>query len=155
MKKKGASKLVNTVLLIAFIVALLLIVFLWGKNYMEELAQKRGTIAKKELECNDVKLSIYDFTQTSPGKISITLENKGTKTIHKLTFRAIGSKKIQPIKLNDAYASLGASQMEKFENLEFVESDVGILQKIEAVPWLKVVDGTYIPCTSQKVTRTI
>ena len=153
MKKKGASKLVNTVLLVAFIVALLLIVFLWGKNYMEELAQKKGETAKKELECGEVIFSIYDFAQTGPGELSITLENKGTRDIYKSTFRIIGSKKTQPIELKGT--GLEVSQMKKFENLEFVESDVGELQEIEAIPWLRVAAGKYIPCTKQKVTRTI
>jgi hypothetical protein len=155
MNKKGASKFVNTIILIAFIIALLIIVFLWGKNYLEELAQKRGAIAKKELECQDVKLSIYDFAQTGPGSLSITLENKGTKQLYKFTFRIIGSRKIQPIEITNLDARLGTSQIKKFEDIAFIESDIGELQKVEVIPWLRVVARKYIPCTKQKVTRTV
>ena len=154
MNKKGASKFVNTVLLIAFIVSLLIIIFLWGKTYIEELAQKRGAIAEKELECQDVKISIYSFAQTGPGKLSITLENKGIKVLHKFTLRIIGSKKTQSIELKGIDARLDISQIKKFENLEFVESDVGEIKKIEAIPWLKVAPEKYIPCAKQKVIRT-
>jgi len=155
MDRKGASKLVNTVLLIAFVIALLIIVFLWGKGYMEELAQKRGLIAKKELECQDVELFFYDFIQTGPGNLSIILENKGKKDVHKLMFRIIGEKKVQPIEISGGDAFLGKSQIRKYDGLIFVESDIGKLEKVEAIPWLKVTISKYIPCTDKKIAREI
>lgn len=152
MNKKGASKFINTVLLVVFVIALLIIVFLWSKNYLEELAQKRGAIAKKELECQDAEVSIYDFAQTGPGNLSITMENKGTKKIYKFTIRVIGTKDTQSI---EKIGVLDSSEMKKFENLIFVEEEVGEIQKIEVIPWLKVAAGKYIPCKKQKVGRAI
>jgi len=148
MNKRGASRLVNTIILIAFIIALIIIAILWAKNYLEELAYKRGEIAKKQIECKAVDLSIYDIDQQGFGKLSITLNNKGTRDINKLSFRIKGD----VMQVNNTIQTLNSSRMEVFI-IPYVQSDVGAVKEIEVIPWIRIVPGKYIPCSEKTVIR--
>ncbi len=54
MKKKGISPVVATILLIAIVIILALIVFLWAKGFIQESIQKKGMSADQA--CDEINL---------------------------------------------------------------------------------------------------
>ena len=145
VNKKGISPLIATVLLIGFVIAIILIVLLWGKNYIEELAQKRGALAEKQQECTKVDLTIAKACWRGT-TAEVAIRNKASIPVHKFVFRAVG-KVGEPVEKNEKLGSLET----KAYNLEF-SSEIGKINTMDIIPYLKVAFGRYIPCSKQKIT---
>lgn len=99
MKKRGISPLVATVLLVGFVVAVALIVFLWGRNFLQEKAEKEGALGQAQIECNSVEIEIKDI-----GAAENSVVNVGSTTIDGFIIRRGGTganvvieKKIDPL----------------------------------------------------------
>ena len=145
INKKGISPLIATVLLIGFVIAVILLIVLWGKNYIEELAEKRGALAEKQQECLQVELDVLKACWAGT-EADIVVRNKADVPIHKFVFRAIG-KTGEPVEVREPLGGLET----KSYNFQF-STDVGVVNNIEIIPHLKVALGHYVPCSKQSVT---
>lgn len=81
--KKGISPVVATVLLIAMVVVLGLIIFMWFRGFTQEAVTKFDT--NIEIVCNDV---VFESSY-SEGTLSII--NTGNIPIHRMNIKSIGS----------------------------------------------------------------
>jgi flagellin-like protein len=60
IKRKGVSPVVATIILIAIVIVLALIIFLWARGFVAEKAQKFGRAV--ELSCDDVDMEVGIFS---------------------------------------------------------------------------------------------
>ncbi|MBL7100980.1 MAG: hypothetical protein ISS23_03445 [Nanoarchaeota archaeon] len=145
VSKKGISPLVSTILLIGFVIAIILLIVLWGKNYIEELAQKKGALAEKQHECTKIQLGVVKSCWRGT-TAEVAIKNKADLPVHKFVFRAVGAMG-EPV---EKMERLGSLETQLYE-LEF-SSDVGKVNNIDIIPHLKVALGHYVPCSKQKIT---
>lgn len=151
-KKRGISPLIATVLLIGFIVALVAVVMLWGKGFIQEKAEKEGALAQAQLGCINVKMDV---------KLSgdnVLIVNKGTQIINGLVIRSGGSlikckpgdKKVCGTKTN---AFSGLKQLESFDlsNINVGGGDIDVIPAI--IP--AGLGAPLIPCSEQMKTISI
>lgn len=146
MKKKGISPVVATVLLIGFVIAVILLVILWGKGYIEELAQKRGLLAEKQQQCGDVDITAVKAVRTG-GNIEVVLKNKRERRVDKFVFRVVGAGEGEAFESPNALEGLSV----KPYNVEFPESDIQDISNLDVIPHLKVALGHYVPCSKQGI----
>ena len=146
IKKKGVTPLIATVLLIGFTISLILLAVLWGKGYIEELAEKRGILAEKQQQCQNVEVTAVKAEHRG-GDISVVLKNKKETTVNKFVFRITGEEK------GEAYEALkplkGLEVKEYIIN--FPESDIQNIKSLDAIPHLQVAIGTYVPCSGKTI----
>ncbi len=143
-KKRGISPLIATVLLIGFVVALILLVMLWGKNYIEELAAKRGALALKQNECQAVEINVKS-AQYEGTKATLVIENQKDIPIDKFVFRGIIKDKSQVVENYNRLGGLEASQYE-------ADFGTGGIEKVDIIPLLKAGRGKYVPCSDKHIT---
>ncbi len=149
VKKKGISPLVATVLLIGFVIAIALLVFLWGKGYIEELAEKRGLLAEKQQQCNSIEITAVKAEYTTNvgegvREIGVVLKNKREVTINKFVFRVTGEENGEAF---ESYNSLKGLEVKPYL-VSFPETGV---KSIDVIPNLQVVPGHYVPCSQQSI----
>lgn len=85
MNKKGVSPIIATVLLIAIVIILSLIVFLWARGFVGEKAQKAGRAV--ELACTEVS---FEARYVSQGGGVIDVINRGNIPIYGFDVKEIG-----------------------------------------------------------------
>ena len=76
MKNKGISPVIATVLLIAIVVVLALIIFLWAKGWIQESVTKQGQ--PSDQACDEINL---DVQYSDP---DLQVINQGTIPVYKL-----------------------------------------------------------------------
>lgn len=141
MKKRGVSPVIATVLLVGFVVAIIIIVMLWGKNYIEELAAKRGALAQKQNECQMVSFKIKSAAYG--GSIAnIVIENQKDTAIDKFIFKGLAGSESQPI---EETTKLGGLQLTQY-NVDFGRTDI---TEVDIIPLLKAGVNKYVPCTNK------
>lgn len=97
--KKGLSPLVATVLLIALVMVLALIIFLWAKGFITEQVEKFGEPIDKI--CSSI---LYDVAVT-PGSVSqhaVQIINRGNVDIHNVDLKLVkgGEERTQRFEFN-------------------------------------------------------
>ena len=80
MKKKGVSPVVATVLLIAIVVILAIIIFLWARGFVAEKAQKFGRAV--ELSCENVNFESGAFCDSQSDTCVLDVVNIGDVPIY-------------------------------------------------------------------------
>lgn len=102
MKKKGVSPVIATVLLIAIVVVLAVIIYLWAKGFVSESISKKGI--NIEQACDEVQLQASYIKDT--GDLQIT--NTGNIPIYYFNIKASSFGSIENILGNDSL-SIGQS----------------------------------------------
>lgn len=88
LSKKGISPLIATVLIIGFTVALAAVIMTWGSSFTRSMQESTEQSTQTQLVCaQEVSLSINSAC-TTPTGIDLVIENKGSKAIKKINFRA-------------------------------------------------------------------
>lgn len=148
--KKGISPMIATVLLIGFVISIILLVLLWGKGYIEELAEKRGILAEKQQECTNIQLEVPKACWSGHNITEIVIRNKANIPIHKFVFRAVGAKG-EPVEVT---GGLGGLETKSYTDDEFPDLgtfDVDPITNVDIIPHLKVALGHYVPCSKQMI----
>ncbi len=140
--------MIATVLLIGFVISIILLIVLWGKGYIEELAEKRGALAEKQQECTQVSLEVVKACWRG-NQAEIVIRNKADLDIHKFVFQAVG-KVGEPVEKSGSEWKLGGLETKSYD-FEF-STDVGVVNNINVIPHLRVALGHYVPCSKQAVT---
>jgi len=152
ISKKGISPMIATILLIGFVIAIILLIILWGKNYIEELAEKRGLLAEKQQECTKIDIVAVKKAICKGKHIEVVLRNKKDLTINKLIFRINGRSWSETFESTDRLGSLETKLYEGDfpENAkEGISCDT--IASLDVIPHLKVALGHYVPCSKQKI----
>jgi flagellin-like protein len=150
MNKKGISPLVATILLIAFAIALGLVVMNWGKSYIEEKAE--FTAGPSDVSgCGLVELSVIQVSgrdkicyNPNDNSIEVFLENGPDATITDLQVRIVGSQGIRTLEsVLDKALDQGVSAQVRFN----YPSGLGDVQQVKLTP---VIGGDAV-CSKQAV----
>jgi len=136
---------IATVLLIAFAIAIVLLIVLWGKHYIEERAAKQGKLAEKILKCESVQITIVKATRIG-GTLFIGIKNLKDLSIGKFTFRIQGEK----TGAVESKEKLNGLEIKEYQ-VEFTEDVIKTVDKVDVIPWLKVATGYYVPCSNKHV----
>ncbi|MBI2667455.1 hypothetical protein HYX17_01650 [Candidatus Woesearchaeota archaeon] len=147
--KRAASSFVATILLIAFVIAIILMVILWGRTYILERAEKEGLLAEKQLDCGNLDITIVNAYQQGDNAL-IVIKNLKDSQINKFTFRLIG----QETDIKESFEPLLGLEVKQYI-LELTEDEVKNLDKIDVIPWLKVAQGYFVPCSSNHIIANI
>lgn len=147
--KKAVSSFVATILLVAFVIAVILMVILWGKTYILERAEKEGLLAEKQLDCGNLDITIVNAYQQGDNAI-ITIKNLKDMPINKFTFRLIG----QETDVKESFEPLLGLEVKQYI-IELTADEVKNLDKIDVIPWLKVAQGYFVPCSSKHIIANI
>lgn len=145
-KKRGISPLVATILLVGFVIALIVIIILWSRAYMEELIQKRGAIAEIEAKCPNVGFTVLDASK-SGDYINLVIQNNKDVEIGKFLFRVKGDKGYDIHSITPKLKLLETAEFPLIVDAE----KTGKVELVEIIPWLKVAKQKYIPCSGQAV----
>lgn len=124
MKKRGISPVIATVLLVAMVVVIGVIIFLWFRGMTEEIITKFGG-TNIELVCNDVS-----FDASYLGGI-LSLSNKGNVPIYGMKIKTYGEKSHNTVNL-DSFQ--GLNQGGTFSG--DISSEVGSSKNIVLIPIL-------------------
>ena len=126
MKKRGISPVIATVLLIAMVVVLALIIFMWFRGFTQEAVTKFDT--NVELVCNDVS-----FDASYSGGI-LSIVNTGNIPIYrvKLKISELGSYTTKELEATEGWSDVGLNQGDTFSN----SVDVGSANEITVIPVL-------------------
>jgi flagellin-like protein len=140
--KRGISPLIATVLLIGFTVALLVVVMLWGRGYIEEVKQKEGTISEQKLNCaTDIGIDITSIN-VAGSNLEIAIENKKEK-IDAFTFRCVENENIKVVNLDQG--------LDAYSTNKFLILCSSTTKQVDIIPRLIVGKGVYEPCSAQHV----
>ncbi len=150
MNKRAISPLIATILLIAFAIALGLVVMNWGKSYIEEKAEFTAGPADVS-GCGLVELSIIQVSgrdkicyNPNDFSIEVFLENGPDATIQDLQVRVVGSQGIKTLdSVLDKPIDAGVSAQIRFN----YPSGLGDVQQVKITP----VIGEGAACTRQAV----
>lgn len=142
--KRGISPLIATVILVGFVVSLVLIAMLWGKNYIEELAAKRGTLAEKQYACQNVEITAKSAT-IAGAQAKIVITNQKDQQVDKIIFVGMkGQESAQPV---ERYGTLDALEITEYE----VGFDSGGVEKVKVIPAIKAGKNKYVTCSDKNI----
>ncbi|MFH1501307.1 MAG: archaellin/type IV pilin N-terminal domain-containing protein [archaeon] len=88
--KKGVSPVVATVLLIAIVVMIAIIIFLWARGFVKETFEKQGKPAYQA--CEQVNLEIV-LSTSNTGNLEVV--NRGNIPIYMVDLKKIGSGRVE------------------------------------------------------------
>lgn len=125
MEKRGVSPVIATVLLVAMIIAVGLIIFLWFSGMTEESITKFGGTNVK-LICDDVQ---FDAEYVS-GTLNIV--NTGNVPIYRMNAKLSGEGSHETIELTGNWPNLGLNQGGTFSD----SLDLGSATEIILIPVL-------------------
>ena len=129
--RKGVSPVIATVLLVAMVIVLALIIFLWFKGITKEAVTKFGG-TNIEIVCNDVKFA----SDYSSGILSVS--NEGNVPIYSIELKELssGSHKTESIKdLSGRWPESGLNQGGIFSS-EDLSADFSEAERIVLIPVL-------------------
>lgn len=158
--KKGVSPLIATVLLIAFAVALGVVVMNWGKDYVETTAKDTSEKVDADMSCQmDIELKVKEIGKTEKicynnltggfMELEFMLENTGRNPIQGIRVIAIDENDEIKQHDNETFA-IGAGSVSEKYNLNTTLT--GSLQFVEFIPLVEV-KGKVAPqpCTGNTV----
>lgn len=152
ISKQGISPLIATVLIIAFTVALAVIVINWGTSFTRDLQDNTGSSADFEITCaQDVVFSVKNACVKSDGSLRITVANDGSKALDQVIVRTTSVNGAASQQYTTAVTTppvVGA----------FAQVDVSVPSgsyptqpaKVEVIPYVTVGNGDSEPCSSNK-----
>lgn len=128
MKKRGISPVIATVLLIAMVVVLGLIIFMWFRGFTQEAVTKFDT--NVELVCSD---ATFDASYAED-KLSVI--NTGNVPIYRVKVKSLGlgSFSTRELSTGDNWPELGLNQGDSFS--ENVGVDETSIEEIIIIPVL-------------------
>jgi len=94
MKKKGVSPVMATIILIAIVVILALIIFLWAKGFVGERAQKFGSAI--ELSCDKTNFEVgLPSVACDGGSQRLDILNKGNIPLYGFIIKEKGKAEVK------------------------------------------------------------
>ncbi len=138
--KKGIDTYVATVLLVGFVIIILILAFLWGRNYILSRAAKSEALGEKQYECASVKIAIPEAKKGGNTAL-IKIENAGSVQVDKFLFR---SGEDVPV---ENYIALAPGELKSYE-----AGFTSLGSEMQVIPWLKVASNQFVPCSNKALT---
>lgn len=113
MKKRGLSPVVATALLIAIVVVLALIIFLWARGFLSERVQKFGSAI--EQACDKVDFQAGYFDDNGDDKIDIV--NRGDVPLYGVVVKEAGKGSVNVKENFGATLNIGESKIVDIDEL--------------------------------------
>jgi len=152
MNKRAISPLIATILLIAFAIALGLVVMNWGKSYIEEKAEF-AVGPQDSSACNFVELSFIQVGgadkicfNSDTLSIEAFIENGPERAIDNLNVRIVGNVIENVGSVLESPIGEGLSAQVKLN----YPASVGLVQQVKITPVLDVEEGA-IACAKKAV----
>ena len=98
MKKKGVSPVMATIILIAIVIILALIIFLWAKGFVGERAQKFGSAIELSCDKTNFEVSILSGAENGCGGSDpqrLDILNKGNVPLYGFVIKEKGKAEIK------------------------------------------------------------
>jgi len=151
--KKGMNPLIATVLLIGFVLAVIVLIVLWGQGLLTSTIQKTGDTSAGKLSCQfDIDLEIHkaECSSENDGQIIVDAQSLISKDIPNLRARIVGSTGIS--------TSFSGRKLPSFTRDTFISfaydpnptSGVGIPETIEIIPMVSTSAGL-VSCDTQSI----
>ena len=145
-RKKGISPLIATTMLVGFTVAVVAMVVVWSRGYIEERAAKEEVLANTKLKCENVKFTVEEACQTGD-TLDINVKNLASQQIDSWILRIKGDA-VEATEQGVAIKGLETKEINLGPN-DYDAAAVGIIQTVEVIPAIKAGKGKYVPCTGQ------
>ncbi len=113
--KKGVSPVIATILLIAIVIILALIIFLWARGFIKESVQKQGKPADQA--CSEIDLELSYIGE------ELQITNRGNVHVYKLEIQKKSGGSVEKQSFNKS-VRIGQS----------VSEEVGSYDEIEVLP---------------------
>lgn len=152
MEKRGISPLIATVLLVGFVIAIAILVWLWYGNVVKERAEKEGQRISGEFSCSsNVRISIDNLVCGTPSSpiVNFDIQNEGIADLNGIRILIQGDVGVETLGIS---LSLGATTSQKIGE-SYDASKVGVLSTVTVIPTVRQGSST-ITCTEEKVVLT-
>lgn len=153
LSKKGVSPLIATTMLVGFTVAVIAMVVVWSRGYIEERAAKEEALASTKLKCETVKFTVEEVCLHTPN-VDIKVKNLANQQIDSWILRIKGTNgEVQateqgfPVKGLET-ENLGGAQGIGPESFS-IEALGGDISSVEVIPAIKAGRNKYVPCSGQ------
>ncbi|MFH1065080.1 MAG: archaellin/type IV pilin N-terminal domain-containing protein [Nanoarchaeota archaeon] len=152
-RKKGVSPLIATTLLVGFTVAVVAMVVVWSRGYIEERAQKEEALANTKLKCENVRFTVEKSCLTAAtGYLDIDIKNQATQQIDSFILRIKGPAGVEAVEEGPVSGPIKGLQTGKMnlgpEKFDVTKVGVGG-NTVEIIPMIKAGKGKYVPCSGQ------
>ena len=142
--KKGISPLIATVLLIAFTIAIAVIIMRWGTDFVKNITKSTEESTEMALKCTDLKIEMSDIDCTD-NKLKLT--NNGNIEIKSVKFRIYAAADVEIEDYTQKIESFGVKTIS-------LTTDLGTsVTKIEAIPVIVDPSGADHPCAEAMIQK--
>ena len=159
ISKQGISPLIATVLIIAFTVALAVIVINWGTSFTRDLQDNTSNSADFQISCaQEVVYSIKSACVTTGGALNVVVSNDGSKALDQVIVRTTSLNSAATQQYTTSPSSV--PPVNPPVAAEFAEVTVVVpagsfptpAAKVEVIPYITAGNGDSQPCSSNKRT---
>ncbi len=120
MKKRGVSPVIATVMLIAIVIILAAIVFLWAQGFLTERSQKFGGPA--EDSCGKINFEVEAIDDSGSSEDKVYIVNRGNVPIYGVELRKKGTGFIKSVGVFERTITVGDTGFIELPE-EFVKGD--------------------------------
>ncbi|MDD4878637.1 MAG: hypothetical protein PHO02_06425 [Candidatus Nanoarchaeia archaeon] len=145
--KKGVSPIIATTMLIGFTVAVIAMVVVWSRGYIEERAAKEEALANTKLKCETVKFTVEEVCQTG-SSLNVKVKNLANQQIDSWILRIKGSAGVQATEQGFVVKGLESKDL-ALSGESYDAAAVGVIETVEVIPAIKAGRNKYVPCSGQ------
>jgi len=156
ISRKGVSPLVATTMLVGFTVAVIGLVIVWSRGFIEERAAKEEALANTKLDCENIVFSVEDAYQQG-GNLNLNIKNQASQTIDAFVLRIKGT--TGSVEATEQFPAGGIKGLET-QKLggeqgigpeSFDAAALGEISSVEIIPELKAGKNKYVPCSGKLI----
>ena len=148
-RKKGVSPLIATTMLVGFTVAVVAMVVIWSRGYIEERAQKEEALANTKLKCENVRFTVEEACQRG-AELRLRTKNLASQQVDSWILRIKGDDGVEATEQGVTIKGLETKDID-FDDTEFDAAAVGAISSIEVIPAVKAGRNKFVPCTGQMI----
>lgn len=141
--KRGISPLIAAVLIIGFVVALAVIILVWGGDFIKTTQETTKATAYEKITCSVNVRSDLKNAELLGDEVNLKIENAGAKDIEKFIVRIYGSDGIANVETSSGLESLEIQTI----NVTFDPYEVGAIDKVEVFPAIDY-NGKTVVCSN-------
>lgn len=138
--------MIATVMLVGFTVAVIGMVIVWSRGYIEERAQKEEALATTKIKCESVKFEVEEAYQVGEG-LHLKIKNLASQRIDAVVLRIKGNN-VEATEQGVIIKGLETKSLD-IGSESFDATAVGKINTVEIIPEIKAGKNTYVPCSGK------
>ncbi|MDI6737548.1 MAG: hypothetical protein QME12_03455 [Nanoarchaeota archaeon] len=150
ISKKGVSPLIATTMLVGFTVAVIAMVVVWSRGYIEERAAKEEALANTKLKCEAVKFTVEEACQTGIS-LNVKVKNLANQQIDSWILRIKGDDGVEATEQGFVVKGLESKDLALGSESFSMTAIGGTVNSVEVIPAIKAGRNKYVPCSGQKL----